>query len=49
MGEAQSVVNAPRTRHSEKPSESYTLIELMYPDLPKIELFARNKREGWDC
>ena len=34
--------------HSRKPSKIYTLIENSYPDLPKIELFARNERDGWD-
>ena len=28
---------------------TYDLIEKMYPHLPKIELFARNAREGWAC
>jgi len=42
-----SVIQAPRRAHSEKPDEAYELIERMYPDLPKIELFARNAREGW--
>lgn len=42
-----SVIHAPRTEHSEKPVEFYELIETLYPDLPKIELFARNNREGW--
>ena len=30
-----------------KPDEVYEIIERMYPDLPKIELFARNVRPGW--
>jgi N6-adenosine-specific RNA methylase IME4 len=43
-----SVINAPRREHGRKPDEAYALIERMYPDLPKIELFARGKaREGW--
>jgi N6-adenosine-specific RNA methylase IME4 len=42
-----SVIYAPRREHSRKPDEAYALIEAMYPDLPKIELFARGKREGW--
>jgi N6-adenosine-specific RNA methylase IME4 len=41
------VINAPRREHSQKPDEAYELIERMYPGLPKIELFARNAREGW--
>jgi len=42
-----SVIAAPRREHSRKPDEAYELIERMYPELPKIELFARNAREGW--
>ena len=33
--------------HSAKPVEFYELIERMYPELPKIELFARQRRDGW--
>jgi N6-adenosine-specific RNA methylase IME4 len=42
-----SVIVAPRGRHSEKPERVYELIESFYPDLKKIELFARAGREGW--
>lgn len=42
-----SVLNAPRGRHSEKPQGMYDLIEFMYPGLPKLELFARRRRNGW--
>jgi N6-adenosine-specific RNA methylase IME4 len=42
-----SLIRAPRGAHSEKPIEVYALIERMYPDLPKIELFARGERTGW--
>jgi N6-adenosine-specific RNA methylase IME4 len=45
-----SVFDAPRPgENSRKPDLVYELIERMYPTLPKIELFARNKREGWDA
>jgi N6-adenosine-specific RNA methylase IME4 len=44
-----SVIVAPRREHSRKPDEAYELVERMYPDLPKIELFARQAREGWDA
>jgi N6-adenosine-specific RNA methylase IME4 len=40
--------SASRREHSRKPDETYQLIERMYPELPKIELFARGHREGWD-
>ena len=36
-----------RSEHSKKPEYYYTMIEKMYPELPKIELFARNQRDGW--
>jgi N6-adenosine-specific RNA methylase IME4 len=42
-----SVLSAPRGKHSEKPHEAYELIEQMYPELPKVELFARKARDGW--
>jgi N6-adenosine-specific RNA methylase IME4 len=44
-----SVITAPRREHSRKPDEAYEIIERMYPGLPKIELFARARRPGWDC
>lgn len=44
-----SVIYAPRTRHSEKPAEFYEIIDRLYPGYPKIELFARAAREGWDA
>jgi N6-adenosine-specific RNA methylase IME4 len=34
-------------KHSEKPIEFYEIIETLYKG-KKVELFARNKREGWD-
>jgi N6-adenosine-specific RNA methylase IME4 len=43
-----SVIEAPRGRHSEKPDKAYELIEHHFPNLPKIELYARQRRPGWD-
>ena len=37
-----------RTKHSKKPEEVRKRIEQMCKDLPRIELFARQKTEGWD-
>jgi len=34
-------------KHSQKPEVVYSMIEMMYSG-PYIELFAREKREGWD-
>jgi N6-adenosine-specific RNA methylase IME4 len=42
-----SAIEAPVSRHSEKPQKFYDLIETYFPSLPKIELFARHAREGW--
>jgi N6-adenosine-specific RNA methylase IME4 len=42
-----SVITAPRREHSRKPDEAYEMIEQMYPELPKIELFARHARAEW--
>jgi N6-adenosine-specific RNA methylase IME4 len=43
-----NVIVAPRREHSEKPEESYRLIEAVAPG-PYLELFARRKRSGWSC
>lgn len=37
-----------KLRHSEKPNESYDVIESLSPG-PYVELFSRKKREGWDA
>ncbi len=43
-----SVLTHDRLRHSEKPTAFRSLIERMYPDVPRIELFARELTPGWD-
>lgn len=43
----RSVIRAKVRRHSQKPDESYLIIEAMFPHLPKIELNARTRRDGW--
>ncbi|MCH9050103.1 MAG: hypothetical protein IIA72_03360 [Proteobacteria bacterium] len=42
-----SVVFAPRGKHSAKPHVLYEIIERSHPGLPKIELFCRTPRKGW--
>lgn len=37
-----------KTRHSQKPIIAYQWMESNTPE-PRIELFARTKRDGWDC
>lgn len=44
-----SVIEAPLGRHSEKPSIVAETIVRMYPHLPRVELFARQARLGWDA
>jgi len=44
-----SVIRSPRTKHSSKPAIFHEIIERMYPELPRIELFSRREREGWDA
>jgi len=44
-----SVLRVERTgRHSEKPEEFRKLIDTLYPNGPRIELFARTAAEGWE-
>lgn len=44
----QSLFSEPKGRHSAKPEHVAAMIERLWPSLPKIELFARRAREGWD-
>lgn len=44
----KQLVIAERKRHSEKPQEVRTRIVDLMGDIPRIELFARVKTEGWD-
>ena len=37
-----------RVVHSAKPDEFYRLAERLYGG-PRVELFARRRRDGWDC
>jgi len=45
----RQIVMSPRRSHSKKPSEVRERIVQLMGDLPRIELFARRKVEGWDC
>lgn len=42
-----SVFHAPKGRHSEKPEAFYRIVEDVSPS-PRLEMFARRRREGWD-
>lgn len=45
----QQLLYAERTKHSRKPDEARKRIEQLFGDIPKIELFAREYADGWDC
>jgi site-specific DNA-methyltransferase (adenine-specific) len=42
-----SIILSSRLSHSEKPAAQYSLIERLYPNARKLELFARHRRNGW--
>jgi N6-adenosine-specific RNA methylase IME4/ParB-like chromosome segregation protein Spo0J len=44
-----SVIQSPRREHSRKPDEVHEFVERMFPDLPRVELFARTRRPGWEA
>lgn len=44
-----AVIDAPRGRHSQKPDVFAEHIERLFPTTPKLEMFARTARSGWDC
>lgn len=48
-GKIHSVFTEQVKRHSQKPKVAYEIIERLYPSENKIELYARNHRENWDC
>ena len=48
-GKYTTVLREPSTKHSKKPECAYKMLEDMFPNASKIELFARNERDGWDC
>ena len=44
----RQLVEAQRNKHSEKPAIVRDKIVELFGDIPRIELFARQKTEGWD-
>ena len=47
-GKFTTLIQEKATIHSKKPIKAYEMIESLYPDRTKIELFARNTRKGWE-
>lgn len=48
-GKFTTVLRESSTIHSKKPECAYKMLEEMFPEAKKLEMFARKKREGWDC
>lgn len=44
----KQLVVAERTKHSKKPDEVRDRIVKLFGDRPRVELFARQKTDGWD-
>jgi len=44
----RSLIECKRTKHSKKPDEIRNKIVELLGNLPRIELFARQKTDGWD-
>lgn len=42
------IIHSPIRRHSAKPPEARERIVQLMGDLPRVELFARERAEGWD-
>lgn len=47
-GKIHTVFREKVKRHSQKPEVAYEIIERLYPNTVKLEMYARNTREGWD-
>jgi N6-adenosine-specific RNA methylase IME4 len=48
-GKIHTVFTEKCQRHSQKPEIGFEIINRLYPDLDKLEMYARQKRAGWDC
>ncbi len=47
-GKFSTVMREKVIKHSKKPELAYQMIERLYPNFRKLELFARERRLGWD-
>jgi N6-adenosine-specific RNA methylase IME4 len=44
----RNLIEAPVREHSRKPEEMHAVLERLFPDVPKCELFGRQSRPGWE-
>ena len=47
-GRFTTIITEQAREHSRKPNTAYLLIDILYPDKCKLDVFSREKREGWD-
>ncbi|WP_410220789.1 MT-A70 family methyltransferase [Pedobacter sp.] len=47
-GRHGTVFTERKREHSRKPDIAYEIIENLYPDATRIDVFSREKRKGWD-
>jgi len=45
---ADSVIRGQQRAHSQKPEEARHIIDSYHPEATKLEMFARERAEGWD-
>ena len=48
-GKIRTVFVEKPKRHSQKPDVAYEIINRLYPDLKKLEMYARREVDGYDC
>lgn len=48
-GKIHTVFTEQVKKHSQKPETSFEIINRLYPDLKKLEMYARTERDGYDC
>lgn len=47
-GKYTTVMREQSTKHSKKPECAYEMLECMFPNANKLEMYARNTRSTWD-
>lgn len=47
-GHFTTVMREPARQHSRKPEIAYQMIDAMYPNAKKYDVFSRTERAGWD-
>lgn len=48
-GKFRTMIREQSTKHSKKPLGAYLMLDSMFPNVNKLEMFARNEYENWDC